>query len=117
MACCPTCGRAMPQKRTPKASGLPERHELDAALAEGQILRDAYYKACKAIAIRDDARFFLRVAPASVAPELYAQVNSLRAELETRPATAKDAAFLYTLKIQYRTVRERTRSVVHQKVA
>lgn len=107
MTCCPTCGRQMPKAKAPKAAKtLPERHELDRLLAEGSIDRDAYYKACKAIAVRDDARFFLRVA-GPISAELYAAAEALSVELERRPATASDAKALYAIKFAYRTDRAR----------
>lgn len=86
---------------------MPERSELDRALAEGSLLRDAYFKACSAIARRDDLRFFLRVA-GPIPSDMRTELLALLEQWEVRKATPAEVDRFYRLKIEYRTLRARS---------
>ncbi len=117
MSCCPTCGRKMVASKPRKSTSvLPERAELDAALAGGSLTRDAYLKACARIARRDDVRFFLRVA-APLPQAMRDECTALLAELETRPATTAEMTRFRRIQFEYRTSREVARRIVQSVAA
>lgn len=91
-SCCPTCGRAYPKAKVAKAADPVDTR----AMPDAELI--AYFKK---IGLREDVRFFLRVAD-PIRPDLRAEAEALLAELERRPSKAADAKQLNRIRDTYR---------------
>lgn len=100
-SCCPTCGRKLATAKK-SAVQLPERAELDGRYAARQMSKAEYFDACKAIGLRDDLRFFIRVASWRMTPDVLVDAMGLAAELEHRKSTRADAVAINRLRDRYR---------------
>lgn len=104
MATCIHCGhvtRTTTRASKPSAH-LPERADLDRQFAARELTQPAYFDACKRIARRDDLRFLIRVAGASMPIALLSEASLLLIQLEARKATSADVTAINSIRDRYR---------------
>lgn len=107
ITCCPACGHSLSRaSRKPATVTLPERQTLDAQYAARELSKDAYFAACKAIGLRDDLRFFIRVTADRLQGNLAIEAGELLAQLETRAGKPADAKAINSLRDRYRMTLE-----------
>lgn len=99
--CCPNCGhQLLAASRKPATVILPERADIDAGYRS--MSKDAYFAACKSIGFRDDLRFLIRVAGATMPANLLIEASELLADLEKRASKAQDGRQINTIRDRYR---------------
>jgi hypothetical protein len=102
-SCCPNCGHHLQAASRKQATIiLPEREVIDRAYNARAYGKDAYFAQCKAIGYRDDLRFLIRVAGASMPANLAIEASELLSQLETRASKAIDGKAINSIRDRYR---------------